>query len=360
MASHAGVIFSGEKISMHKPGHTERGKVSRRRILALMAGAGSVLASPRILRARDRASVKIASGVTPPSLHNIYVHVAYERGLFRANGIDVTEFIQLRGGPLATQAIASGRIDVTLVDPEGLLAAVANGHPIRAVSAPGARLSYMVAVRKEIETVADLRGKPFAISRPGAISQYLMFPLLDGAGVPRDSVQWYGVGGGYERMLALLSDRVKGALLNVDFMMEAINDPNIRIIKSVAEILPEYPVELLVLRNDMLEKNPGVATAITTALIQACRYIVKNKAGTIEVAHKYVPGMKIDVLERAYDELLRIGGFGVNGGMTQTNMKVAHDLALQNKQIDRPIPLEQWSDFRFQQRSLEALGHFPG
>jgi hypothetical protein len=70
--------------------------------------------------------------------------------------------------------------------------------------------------------------------------------------------------------------------------------------------------------------------------------------------------MKIDVLERAYDELLRIGGFGVNGGMTQANMKVAHDLALQNKQIDRPIPLEKWSDFRFQQRSLEALGHFPG
>lgn len=345
---------------MQDLGYQKRGNVSRRRVLALMAGAGSVFASPRVLRARERTSVKIASGVTPPSLHNIYVHVAYERGLFRANDIDVTEFIQLRGGPLATQAIASGRVDVTLIDPEGLLAAVANGHPIRAVSAPGARLSYMVAVRKEIETVADLRGKPFAISRPGAISQYLMFPLLDEVGVPRNSVQWYGVGGGYERMLALLSDRVKGALLNVDFVMEAINDPNIRIIKSVAEILPEYPVEVLVLRNDMLEKNPDAATAITTALIQACRYIVKNKGGTIEVAHKYIPGMKIDVLERAYDELLRIDGFGVNGGMTPVNMKVAHDLALQNKQIDRSLPLEKWSDFRFQQRSLETLGRFPG
>ena len=255
-------------------------------------------------------------------------------------------------------AVASGRVDVAPVDPEGVLAAVANGFPVRAVSAPGARLSYMVAVRKEIELIADLRGKPFAISRPGAISQYLMYPLLDSAGVQRDLVQWYGVGGGYERMLALLTGRVKGALLNVDFAMEAINDPNIRIIKSMAEILPEYPVELLVLRNDMLDKRPEAATAITTAIIQACRYIVDNKSGTIEVAHKYIPGMNTAVLERAYDELLRIRGFGVNGGMTQANLKIAYDLALQNRQIDHPIPLDKWADFRFQQRSLETLGRF--
>jgi NitT/TauT family transport system substrate-binding protein len=334
--------------------------MSRRRFITLMAGACSMLASPRILRGQAQTSVRIATGVTPPSIHNIFLHVAYERGLFRANGINVTELIQLRGGPLAMQAIASGRVDVAPADPEGLLAAVVNGYPVRAVSAPGARLSYMVAVRKEIESIADLRDKPFAISRPGAISQYLMFPLLDSAGVPRNSVQWFGVGGGYERMLALLTDRVKGALLNVDFAMEAVNDHNIRIIKSMAEILPEYPVELLVLRNDMLDKNPDAATAITTTIIQACRYIVKNKPGTIEVAHKYIPGMNIEVLERAYDELLRIGGFGVNGGMTPANLKIAYDLALQNHQIDRPIPLAKWADFRFQQRSLETLGHFSG
>ena len=329
----------------------------RRRFLVLTAAA---LAAPPVLRARTPTSVRIATGVTPPSIHNIFLHVAHERGFFRDNGINVAEFIQLRGGPLAIQAIASGKVDVAPADPEGLLAAAVSGHPIRGVTAPGARLSYMVAVRKEIETLADLRGKPFAISRPGAISQYLMFPLLDGAGVPRKSVQWFGVGGGFERMLALLADRVKGALLNIDFAMEAVNDPNVRLIKSVADVLPEYPVELVVLRKEMLDKNPESATAITRAVIEACRYIVRNKAGTIEVALKYLPGMNPAVLGRAYDELIRIRGFGVNGGMTQANLKIAHDLALQNRQIDRSIALEQWVDFRFQERALEQLGRFNG
>ncbi len=332
----------------------------RRRFLTLMATGGAALAMPAVLRAQTLATVKIATGVTPPSIHNIYLHVAHERGFFRDNGINVAEFIQLRGGPLATQAIAAGQVDITASDPEGLLAAAVSGHPIRGVSAPGAHLSYMISVRKEIGSVADLRGKPFAISRPGAISQYLMFPLLDAAGIPRDSIQWLGVGGGRERMLALLADRVKGALLHIDYAMEAVNDPNIKLIKSVAEILPDYPFELLMLRKDMLDKNPAAATAITRAVIQACRYIVQNKAGTIDVVNKYIPGTNAAVVERAYDELIRIRGFGVNGDMSEANLKIAHDLALQNKQIDRPIPLDQWIDFRFQQQALDSLGRFGG
>lgn len=332
----------------------------RRRFLAAMTGASAALAAPSVLRAQSAATIKVATSTAPPSIHNIYLHVAHERGFFRDNGITVSEFIQLRGGPLANQAIAAGQVDVTASDAEGLLSAAARGFPIRGVTAPGAHLSYMVAVRKEMASVADLKGQPFAVSRPGALSQYLMFPMLDAAGVPHDAVQWLSVGGGRERMLALLSDRVKGALLHIDFAMEAVNDPNIKLLKSVADILPDYPFELLFLRKDMLDKNPAAATAITRAIIQACRSIVTDKSGTIEVMLKYVPGMKADVLDRAYAELLRIRGFGVNGDMTEKCMQVAHDLALANKEIDHPFPLDQWADFGPQQRAMQSLGPFTG
>jgi len=333
--------------------------VRRRRFLTVMAGASAAIAAPSVLRAQS-ATIKLATSTAPPSIHNIYLHVAYERGFFRQNGITVSEFIQLRGGPLANQAIAAGQIDVTASDAEGLLSATSNGYAIRGVTAPGAHLSYIVSVRKEISSFADLKGKPFAVSRPGALSQYLMFPMLDGAGVPRDSLQWLSVGGGRERMLALLSDRVKGALLHIDFAMEAVNDPNIKALKSVADILPDYPFELLFMRKDTLDKNPAAATAIVRAIIQACRYIVTDKSGTFEVMLKYVPGMSTEVLDRAYAELIRIRGFGVNGDMTEKNLAVAHDLAFQNRQIDRALPLDQWADFGPQRRAMESLGPFTG
>ncbi len=144
-----------------------------------------------------------------------------------------------------------------------------------------------------------------------------MYPFLDSAGVPRESLQWLGVGGALERMLALRADRVKGALLHIDFAMEAANDPNIWLIKSVAELLPEYPVEMIVLRKDMLDKNPDAATAIVRAVIQACRFIVRDKDGTIDVVRKYIPGANVAILTRAYDELIRLRGFGLDGGMTE-------------------------------------------
>jgi ABC-type nitrate/sulfonate/bicarbonate transport system substrate-binding protein len=93
--------------------------------------------------------------VTPPSIYNIWLHVAYDRGFFSDNGVDVADCIQLKGGPLAIQAMAAGEADIAPADPEGLFAAVAAGHSIRAVAAPGSRLAYMVVVRRDIETLSD-------------------------------------------------------------------------------------------------------------------------------------------------------------------------------------------------------------
>src|SRR4051812_6714706 len=99
--------------------------MQRRRFFSVMAGVSSLLAAPSVLRSQSPTSVKVVTGVTPPSIHNVFLHVAYERGFFRDNGVEVTEFIQLRGGPLALQAIVAGHADVAPADPEGLLAATA-------------------------------------------------------------------------------------------------------------------------------------------------------------------------------------------------------------------------------------------
>ena len=42
--------------------------------------------------------------------------------------------------------------------------------------------------------------------------------------------------------------------------------------------------------------------------------------------------------------------------MTPANLKIAHDLALQNGAITQPVALDQWSDFRFQDRAVAQLG----
>ena len=69
--------------------------------------------------------------------------------------------------------------------------------------------------------------------------------------------------------------------------------------------------------------------------------------GTEEV----VGGAKVDVLIGTLGK-----AFGVNGGMTQENLTTALTMAVENKLLEKPLPLDQWADFHFQAEALAQLG----
>lgn len=326
------------------------------RIFGALALAATVASTLSAAAYAQDIPIRVATPETPPSMHNLYLQVAYERGFFQKYGLKVTEFLELSGGTLATQAVSSSRADLTATDAEGIMQATLAGYKIKAISSPAAHLSYIIATRKEITSFADLKGQPFGISRAGALTQYLLFPMLDQAGVPRNSVQWVGVGSSHNRMLALVADRTKGGLLYLEDAMSLADDPNIRPLARVADLLPNYPHELLLVRQDMIEKNPKAVLGITAAIIEACRYIVTHKDDSLAIFHKYSSGTEPKVADAAYDALISMKAYGVNGGMTPENLTTAVTMAVENKLLDAPLPLDQFADFHFQSEALAQLG----
>jgi ABC-type nitrate/sulfonate/bicarbonate transport system substrate-binding protein len=292
----------------------------------------------------------------PPSLHTLYMHVAFEEGIYRRNGLIVDELVQLAAGPLVTQALVAGRIDVGETDAEGAINAIASGANLLAISAPAQHLSYLIAARREIGSLKDLVGQPFAISRPGALSQYLLFPALDRAGIARNSLVWTPIGGASERRLALVNNRVKGALLHVDFALAAQRDAQVITLDRAADSNPDYPHELLVVRRDLAERQPQVATAITRAIIEACRFMAANRARTLEIYRKYANENDLKLANDAYDAIMDIKGWGLNGGMTRKGLDAAIRLAVENGALKHPMAIESLADFRFQQEALRQAG----
>ena len=143
-------------------------------------------------------------------------------------------------------------------------------------------------MQPEIKSLKDLVGKPFAISRPGALSQYLMFPALDREGIARNAVNWIPIGGASERRLALVNNRVKGALLHLDYAFAArARRPRRGARQHRAHVNPDYPHELLVVRKELAEKQPEAIAAVTRSIIEACRFMATNRARTIEIYQKY-------------------------------------------------------------------------
>ncbi len=325
-----------------------------------LAGLGLLAMLVTVPAAADPIRLKIASVGAPPSMHNIFMQVAYEGGFFAKNGIETDGLIQLRAGPLATQALSSGQIDLTETDAEGVLnAASSGGFAAVAVSAPAQHLSYVIEAQQDIRSLKDLVGQPFAISRPGALSQYLLFPALEREQIARDAITWVSIGGASERRLALVAGRVKGALLHLDFALQAERDGKVHALDRVVRTNPDYPHELIVVRKELVEKRPEVVTAIVRAVIEACRFIVANRDRTLDIYEKYTGDKDRALANAAYDALMQIHGFGINGGMTQKGLAAATALAVENGSIAKALPIEAWADFRFQDEALAQLGRAP-
>jgi NitT/TauT family transport system substrate-binding protein len=304
--------------------------------------------------AQQPFKLRVASVNLPPSMHTLYMRIAQDEGIYKRNGLAVDDVISLTSGPLMTQALSAGHIDVGDTDAEGVLNAVASGFGLATVAAPSQHLSYVVMAQPEIKSMNDLGGKPFAISRPGAQSQYLLFPALDRAGVARNAVTWVPIGGPSERRLALVNNRVKGALLHLDYALVAKRDSNVVELDRIVRSNPDYPHQMLVVRKELIEKNPQVVTAVTRSIIEACRFMVTHRERTIELYMKHTGETDVKLVNAAYDALMEIKGFGVNGGMTRVGLEAVAKLAAENGA--KTIPIESWSDFRFQEEALKQIG----
>lgn len=327
-----------------------RGVLSAVFVLGLSVGAVSAAG------AAEPFNLRVASVSVPPSMHTLYMQVAYEEGIYKRNGLAVDSIMQLNSGPLVTQALTANQVDVADTDAEGVLNAVVAGFKVLAVAAPAQHLSYLVMVQPEIKSIKDLAGKPFAISRPGALSQYLMFPALEREGMARNDVQWISIGGPSERRLALVNNRVKGALLHLDYALVAQRDSHVVALDRVVRTNPDYPHEVLVVRKELAEKRPEVVTAVTKSIIEACRFMVSHRERTVEIYQKYTGENDTKLANAAYDALLAIHGYGVNGGMTRKGMDDVMRLASHG---DKSIALESWADFRFQQYAIRQIGTVP-
>ena len=306
------------------------------------------------LRAEEY-NITVVTPETPTSFINLYLQIAYEKGFFKKNGLNVVEFLQLKGGPLATTSVVSGKADLTATDVEGIINATKAGYGIRAVSSPAPKLAYVVGARKEIASFKDLKGKPFAVSRAGALSQYVNFPFLDREGLTKNDIQWLSVGSSKDRMMALMADRVKAAVLYIDNAMELRDDPSIHFIAEISELLPLYAYELLIVRQEDIEKRPEKVIRIVQSIMEACRFLKDNREEAIASFIKWTSADP-KIAAELYDFIVKRGVWGVNGGMTGPMLDNAVEVSIQNGVLDKPIPHEQFANFRFQEEALKRIG----
>ncbi len=332
-----------------------RSRIGVRSIPLLFALVLGVLA-PAGPAAAQAVKVKMGSSLSPPSLDSITPYVAVEQGFFKKYGLDV-EIIEFRGDATHTKALVAGEIDVSInMGATSGIVSASKGAKLRLFMVPQPVTPYHFVARKEAGTTLQaLVGKNVAVSSIGAISYHIPRIVFERSGIDPEKMKYIAVGSPADRFKALVAGKIDATVVTNVEAAKLGKYPEIVSLVQVPKVVPEIPYEFGMAREEYIEKNPETMYKLTKALIEANRWIVANKAGTVEIGVKVIKGDTAEDLAKAYD-LTDPRLWGVNGDITEASYKFTVDFLLKVGYMKDPVPYDKFFDRRFVDRVLKELG----
>jgi NitT/TauT family transport system substrate-binding protein len=316
----------------------------------------SVLVSIVAAGRADAQKIKMGSSLSPPSIESISPYVAIEKGFFKKYGLDV-EVTEFRGDAVHVKALLSGDIDlsINMGATEGIVSA-SKKAPIRLWVVANPITPYHFVARKEAGTTLQaLVGKSVAVSGIGAISYHIPRMVLERSGIDPEKMKYVAVGSPADRFKALVAGKVDATVVTNTEVAKLAAFPEIVAIVNVPKLIPEIPYEFGMAREDYLQKNADTVQKLTKAIMEANRWIAANKAGTVEVAKKFLPEESADVLGKAY-ELADPRIWGVNGEISEASYNFTVEFLKKVGYLETPVPYNQFFDRRFVDQALKELG----
>jgi len=226
--------------------------------------------------------------------------VAMARGFFKQQGLTV-EPILIRGGPAAISALVAGEVDFASIGgAQAIFRAKARGLDLSIIGCISGTTNYIMLGNKQTRTVEDLKGKPIGITGAGSYSEFAVKAFLRKHNItPDKEVILRAIGGTVLRAAAI----EKGIIAAAPFPTEDA----VRLIRSGYSVISNMndslgiPQNILVTRNEMLEKYPETSKRMLKAYIQGMQIAKFNKREAIKAGYEAGLQGDPDIVSAAWD-----------------------------------------------------------
>ena len=265
--------------------------------VALLVVAGSV----NTANAADKVKVAIIGGTSDAG-----IYMAQAKGWFTEAGLDV-ETIRMDSGARMIAPLSTGDIDVgTGVISAGLYNAVLRGIKVRVVASKGRNIigqSFQsIMVRKDlmdsgkVKSVADLVGKRFALTAPGAVDNATLDEAMQkvGKSIKDVNTTYLGIPA---QLAAYLNKGIDASVLPEPFRTQAIAKGLVRELMTVAEVRNNMDVGSITYSEKFATERKDVAQKFMNAYIRGVRFydsgiangklMGKNAAEVMDVLAKF-------------------------------------------------------------------------
>ena len=202
------------------------------------------------------------------------------------------EFVPLKTDTIGLKAALAGELDSFEGGPGGTIVAVARGADVKIIGCNWVVVPHGVFARKEIGSLADLKGKSIAVSAPGSFPELVAKAAFEKAGIPVDEVKFASMGSDVDRYKALVAGVVQAAIVSNEYIPIAARD-GVKELVSGAEAVPNFVRVCLHATGKTLSSRRDDAAKFLAAEMEGLRYAMSHRDETIKLTHE-ISGQKPD------------------------------------------------------------------
>jgi len=244
---------------------------------------------------------KIRVGYPSLSTTQGHIWVGQEAGIFRKYGLDV-EPVLLRGGSIATQALATG--DPPLVNIGTVVQAGLQGYNLALIAAVQTKYDFIVFARPGITKLEQLKGKKIGITGFGSATHFASSILLQHLKLePNKDVALIPSGLDPERVAALVAGKIDASFFNSSAAPLA-RKAGLTELLQIGDLGVEVQGNGLATSRSFIQSHREIVKAAVKGYVEAIHFIYSNKSESQKVFAKYMRNNDPEFLENAYQHYI--------------------------------------------------------
>ncbi len=301
-----------------------------RRSALLAAAALLAWTTANGAHAADTLEKITVAGWSKPITEITHLLVEPDKGIFKANGIDLA-YVSGAGGGDAVRNILTGQADVAFTDPGAFFSALDKGEKLRAIYDIYPQNVFNVVSLKSanITKPADLKGKKIGVYSLSSGTRQNLLVLLHQAGLTESDVTI--VVTGLLNFAPLLQGQVDATAATDTGLLvgrrKGVGDVNVMEVRDHLNVSSD----LFVVREQVYQQKKPLLKRFLKAYRESAAWMMANPDDAAGLAVKYA----IDGTDRATNlEVIRLRNAASQSATTEKNGLGAFDLASLQKAAD--------------------------
>ena len=294
-----------------------------------------------------QADARIVVGVSTVNVAFLPIYVTQDKGFFKNEGLDVL-VVMFNAGPTNLQALIGGDVQIMAGGAPETVLARAGGLDIKNFWAISNLMPFQIYGGPGMKSLKDGKGKKFAISRFGSLSEFLTRSALRHSGVDPKDVTMLQIGATPARFTTLASGIVDATILWFP-VTERAKAVGMNKLFDLKELYPHWTNVGFIAREAWLAKEKEQATRFLRAYQSGVKHTRENREDGIRALRKYV-GLDAAEAAAGYDEYR--DSFPLDGRILDAGITATVEQELETGRLKGRISVNEMIDPSF----INSLG----